>query len=124
MRDQHGGLFDEDMDAADARRGPQAPRAAFGNIPAAFIEEDARARALARDLEIARAIREVQQRRGVKLCLLFMYHTDQFSAREQAQYVAAQRNQEWIQAEAARRARGREEAARAQKREGGWCVVM
>lgn len=124
MRDQHGGLFDEDMDAADARRGPQAPHAAFGNIPAAFIEEDARARALDRELEIARAIREVQQRRGVKPCLLSMKQTDQFSAREQAQLVAAQRNQEWIQAEAARRARGREEAARAQKREGGWCVVM
>ena len=58
MRARHGGFFDAEMDAADARRGVQDAPLVFGNIPVAYIQEDAQARALARDAAIARRIGE------------------------------------------------------------------
>ena len=51
MHERHGGIFDEDMDAAEARREVRAQAqpgpAAFVDIPAEYILEDAQARALA-----------------------------------------------------------------------------
>ncbi|GJE91860.1 hypothetical protein PsYK624_080110 [Phanerochaete sordida] len=119
----HGGIYEEDMEAAERRGHVARPEPA---IPAEFVEEDRLAR-LQAGLEarpappvFVRRQQEVQARREAEYNAWAMDYNRRWGEDQGARADDMRRRRE----EAARRETERAEAERARQQRGGWCVVM